>query len=62
MAALDEIRTIVILMLENRSFDHMLGHLSLEDPKWDVVGVPCGHDVMVDAPDRLVQILLAAAH
>jgi phospholipase C len=39
MAALDEIQTIVILMLENRSFDHMLGHLSLEDPQSDVDGL-----------------------
>jgi phospholipase C len=39
MAALDEIQTIVILMLENRSFDHMLGHLSLEDPQADVDGL-----------------------
>lgn len=39
MAALDELRTIVILMLENRSFDHMLGHLSLEDPRSDVDGL-----------------------
>jgi phospholipase C len=28
MSALDQIDTIVLLMLENRSFDHMLGHLS----------------------------------
>ncbi len=31
------------------------------DPRWEVVGVPCGHDVMVDEPDRLVEILLSAA-
>lgn len=29
MAILDQIETIVIVMLENRSFDHMLGHLSM---------------------------------
>src|ERR1700682_4236767 len=29
VAALDRIRTIVIVMMENRSFDHLLGHLSL---------------------------------
>jgi len=29
MAALDPIKTIVVVMLENRSFDHMLGYLSL---------------------------------
>jgi phospholipase C len=29
MANLDQIQTIVVLMMENRSFDHMLGYLSL---------------------------------
>src|SRR5260370_14017552 len=28
---LEKIKTIVIVMLENRSFDHMLGYLSLPD-------------------------------
>jgi phospholipase C len=27
---LDKVKTVVLLMYENRSFDHMLGHLSLE--------------------------------
>jgi pimeloyl-ACP methyl ester carboxylesterase len=30
-------------------------------PGWRVYDVPCGHDVMVDMPDRLVEILLEAA-
>ena len=29
MAILDQIQTIVIVMMENRSFDHVLGHLSM---------------------------------
>src|SRR5215470_8129354 len=29
MATLDSIQTIVVLMMENRSFDHVLGHVSL---------------------------------
>jgi len=29
MAALDQIRTIVVVIMENRSFDHVLGYLSL---------------------------------
>ena len=29
MAKLDPIKTIVVVMMENRSFDHMLGYLSL---------------------------------
>ncbi|SEK68675.1 alkaline phosphatase family protein [Nitrosovibrio tenuis] len=29
MAILDQLQTIVIVMMENRSFDHMLGHLSM---------------------------------
>ncbi|WPB78102.1 alkaline phosphatase family protein [Archangium violaceum] len=39
MAALDEIQTIVILMMENRSFDHMLGHLSMEGLMPEVEGL-----------------------
>src|SRR2546427_12731361 len=29
MAALDQIKTIVVVIMENRSFDHVLGYLSL---------------------------------
>ena len=29
-----------------------------DDPKWKVVTVPCGHDVMVDQPDTLAKLLL----
>ena len=40
--ALDEIEHIVVLMLENRSFDHMLGYLSLEPGGLDVDGLQAG--------------------
>lgn len=52
MAALDGIGTIVIVMLENRSFDHMLGHLSLIDPTMPVNGlvVPPGSSVDYQTP------------
>jgi hypothetical protein len=36
VAALDEIQHVVVLMLENRSFDHMLGYLALEESGLDV--------------------------
>ena len=39
VAALDEIEHIVVLMLENRSFDHMLGYLGLEPGGPDVDGL-----------------------
>src|SRR5258708_2976024 len=32
---LDGLRHIVVLMMENRSFDHMLGSLSADDPRID---------------------------
>ncbi len=32
-----------------------------KDADWYVIGVPCGHDVMVDMPERLAQILLEAS-
>ena len=39
MANLDKVEHIVVLMLENRSFDHMLGYLSLEGARSDVDGL-----------------------
>ena len=32
-AGLDQLKHIVVLMMENRSFDHMLGALKAEDPR-----------------------------
>jgi phospholipase C len=40
--ALDEIEHVVVLMLENRSFNHMLGYLSLEAGRQDVDGLQRG--------------------
>lgn len=37
-----QIEHIVVLMLENRSFDHMLGYLSLEGGRADVDGLKPG--------------------
>ena len=37
--ALDNLQHIVVLMMENRSFDHMLGHLTLDDPSFPVEGL-----------------------
>ncbi|HUK61483.1 MAG TPA: alpha/beta hydrolase family protein [Stellaceae bacterium] len=31
------------------------------DPAWRVLAVPCGHDVMVDMPQELADLLIAAA-
>ena len=39
MIDLNKVKTIVLLMFENRSFDHMLGHLSLEKLKQGVDGL-----------------------
>ncbi|MDC8757433.1 alkaline phosphatase family protein [Janthinobacterium fluminis] len=36
---LDKIKHIVVLMMENRSFDHMLGYLSLEGGRTDIDGL-----------------------
>jgi phospholipase C len=38
-APIDSIKTIVLVMLENRSFDHMLGHLTLDDPALPLEGL-----------------------
>jgi len=36
---LDQINSIVLVMMENRSFDHMLGHLTLDRPQRDINGL-----------------------
>src|SRR5437660_7089568 len=42
----DAVGTIVILIMENRSFDHLLGHLSFNGNRTDVDGV-IGPDLTV---------------
>ena len=37
--SLSAIKTVVIVMLENRSFDHMLGHISLDNPNTNIDGL-----------------------
>ena len=44
----------------NGVFDQTLAKLKTT-PGWKTYEVPCGHDVMVDMPDRLVEILLEVA-
>ncbi|HEV2096302.1 MAG TPA: alkaline phosphatase family protein [Chthoniobacterales bacterium] len=39
---LQKIENIVVLMMENRSFDHMLGYLSLEGKRKDIDGLTPG--------------------
>ena len=39
IANLSKVEHVVVLMLENRSFDHMLGYLSLEGGRGDVDGL-----------------------
>jgi pimeloyl-ACP methyl ester carboxylesterase len=44
----------------NPGFDRALAAVRT-DPSWRTYEVSCGHDVMVDAPERLTEILLEAA-
>jgi pimeloyl-ACP methyl ester carboxylesterase len=44
----------------NPGFDRALA-AAKADPSWRTYEVACGHDVMVDAPDRLTELLLEAA-
>jgi len=44
----------------NPAFDAAYGKLE-RDPAWRSYAVPCGHDVMVDMPERLAEILLEVA-
>ena len=45
---------------DNPAFDQALAKIKA-DKTWRTYEVPCGHDVMVDMPDRLTEILLDAA-
>jgi pimeloyl-ACP methyl ester carboxylesterase len=45
----------------NPGFDRALAAVRA-DPSWRTYEVPCGHDVMVDDPARLTEILLEVAH
>jgi pimeloyl-ACP methyl ester carboxylesterase len=45
----------------NPGFDRALA-AAQADPSWRSYELPCGHDVMVDAPERLTEILLEAAN
>ena len=44
----------------NPGFDRALEAVK-SDPSWRSHSVACGHDVMVDAPERLCEILVEAA-
>jgi pimeloyl-ACP methyl ester carboxylesterase len=44
----------------NPAFDRALSAVQ-SDPSWRCHEVDCGHDVMVDMPDRLTELLLQAA-
>jgi pimeloyl-ACP methyl ester carboxylesterase len=44
----------------NPGFDRALGEVR-SDPSWRAYEVPSGHDVMVDMPERLTEILLEVA-
>jgi pimeloyl-ACP methyl ester carboxylesterase len=44
----------------NPGFDKALARVKA-DPSWRTYDVPCGHDVMVDMPERLTEILLEVA-
>jgi hypothetical protein len=39
LANLDRIEHVVVLMMENRSFDHVLGYLTIENGRTDVDGL-----------------------
>jgi phospholipase C len=52
MPTLNSVKTLAIVMMENRSFDHMLGYLSLLDPTMKVDGLiaPQGSNVDYRVP------------
>jgi phospholipase C len=58
MSAREAIRHVVVLMLENRSYDHMLGFLELDDPNERLEGLTGDEAIPPDpeAPTELVRV------
>ncbi len=62
-AALGAVRRRVYIRADNdrvTAYAHCAEHARVA-PDWDFHEIPAGHDVMVDAPDALAQVLLDAA-
>src|SRR5438105_6336121 len=57
-AGLDQLKHIVVLMMENRSFDHMLGDLKKEDPR---INGLTGKETNPDTTNEPVKVRTAAA-
>jgi phospholipase C len=52
-AGLDNLKHIVVLMMENRSFDHMLGALKAQDPR---INGLTGHETNLDTTNEPVKV------
>src|SRR5579863_3136679 len=52
-AGLDNLKNIVVLMMENRSFDHMLGHAKSDT--WQIDGLT-GNETNQDSAGGIVQV------
>ena len=61
LANLRKIDHIVVLMLENRSFDHMLGYLTLEAGRTDVDGLKASMSNMYRSKKHKVRHLQRTA-
>ena len=51
---LQALQHIVVLMMENRSFDHMLGSLGLDNPKIDGVNNATGNPESLGSSGRRI--------
>ena len=56
MGAMDEIRHIVVLMLENQSFDRLLGYLDLADPAQKLEGLTGAESNPVSPPADMTPV------
>ena len=59
MGALDEIRHVVVLMLENQSFDRLLGYLELDDPDQKLEGLTGAETNPLSPPDDLTPVAVS---
>jgi phosphoesterase family protein len=59
MGALDEIRHIVVLMLENQSFDRLLGYLELDDATEKLEGLTGAETNPLSPPDDMTPVAVS---
>jgi len=58
---MSEVQTYIRALKYPQPFSDSYCQAKRNDPSWRTYELPCGHDVLVDMPERLTEILLEVA-